>query len=190
MESISVIERGGFTAGIVRTGFNYEVGERSRPYRKTEGEVISQILDCSFNNYLQLMGLAQQPDFMILSANSRFYYDSGDLRGIKTLISTRELNHVPHLDSFLFTIYNLLPPQSCFLGCFSKTDNKDQSNGRISDCKFRHPVMKPNDRRYSPGFSRQEILVLLESHGFKLLDLTEIKGITYFCTRIMKRSGE
>ncbi len=190
MESISVIERSTFTAGIVNTGFNYKVQVTSHPSGNKHGEVISQILDCNFYNYLQLMGLAHQPDFMILSAVSRFCYESGDLRGIKTLIGTRELNHIQHLDSFLFTIYNLLPPGSCFLGCFRNADKNYQNEGRISDFKFNRAVTKPNDRRFSPGFSRHEISNLLESHGFKLIDLTEIKGITYFCTRIMKRSGE
>jgi hypothetical protein len=147
-------------------------------------------IDEDFFNYIQWTGLAKEPGFFILSSLSRYYYDSGDFSGLRTLINLKELNQINHLDSFLFTIYNRLSSGTYFLGCFSSNGKNEKGIADLNSSKFIKGSPGGNNLKKKRNFTRQEVTHILEGHGFKVIDLTEIKSITYFCSRIMKRSGE
>ena len=46
------------------------------------------------------------------------------------------------------------------------------------------------DHRTNRNMDRNEVVELLDSHGFGIVDMTEINGITYFNTRNQRNSGE
>lgn len=127
--------------------------------------------------YLRGLGLANETNMMVLSSRHHNYYDYSDLKGINTLINLRKLNRMRHLDSFLNIVFRTASPETCFIGCFSdssnlKTTGLGKRNGRR--------IINFSDSGTYIQFDKYDIIRLLESHGFKVYDMTEIKGLTYF----------
>ncbi len=145
----------------------------------------------SFVNYLERRGFMQESDLLVLSSKHHFYYDNNDLAGVRVLVNIRKLNYIKHLDSFLHVIFRVLPAEARFIGCFS-----DNSNHKINGSHFYHPRIFYKkfidflDSRTDRSMTRPEVEELLDSHGFKVVDMTEINGLTYFTTLNQRNSGE
>jgi hypothetical protein len=141
----------------------------------------------NFINYLRGLGLGKDPNLMVLSSRNNYYYDFNDFRGVSTLISLVKLNRMRHLESFLVTVTRMISPETYFIGCFSDKNT------------ITHPgLLKKNGRlinNYSCSetdlpFCKDDIAKLLVSTGFRICDMTEIKGLTYFVTKTNVRPGE
>ena len=145
----------------------------------------------SFVNYLERRGFMNDSDLLVLSSKHHFYYDNKDLEGVSVLVNIRKLNHIKHLDSFLHVIFRVLPSDARFIGCFS-----DNRNHKINGSPFYRPRMFYKkfidflDSRTDKSMSRNEVEEILDSHGFKVVDMTEINGLTYFTTLNQRNSGE
>jgi len=140
-----------------------------------------------FFNYLDRMGLSHEPDLLILSSKHHYYYDHDDLRGVKILVNLKKLNFIKHLDSFLHVLFRMLPPRAKFIGCFTNSQspgnkgfNFNHSNGFFS--RFLNFLDARTDRQ----LKKDEVAVMLESHGFKVLDMTELNGEVFFSARNKK----
>ena len=64
---------------------------------------------------------------------------------------------------------------------FEKADEKST----ITQGKF-YRAFNGSDNYPEKLFSKEGLFKLLEGHGYKVIDLTELNGITYFCTRVKK----
>jgi len=138
----------------------------------------------TFFHYLKNIGLAKEQNLLVLSSNHHYYYDDSDLRSIKTLINLKKLNFIKHLDSFLHTLFRILPPNAHFIGCFS--DNKTQKGNAYSyynPSRLATRFINFLDARTDRNMGKDDVSRLFESHGFKVVDMTEINGETYFSTR-------
>ena len=137
----------------------------------------------NFFYYIKKMDFTKDTNLMILSSLRHYYYDLNDLKGVNTLINIKMLNHVKHLDSFLCTLLRILPSNANFVGCFKE----NYINGY--DAYFYKPV------RFFAGFknildsktdiklSKKEVCRILDDHGFKVTNMTDINGITYFSSQ-------
>lgn len=158
----------------------------------SEKKVVNPIFDNiiaeggeDFFQYLNWMGLVRDPNLMILSSIRHYYYDLNDFQGVNTLINLKMLNYLKHLDSFLCTLFRILPDKSNFVGYFKKDNSK---NG--SDVSNIHQPAK-SARMFKNIFgssvitrlSIKYVSMLLENHGFKVVDMTEINGLTYFVSK-------
>lgn len=138
----------------------------------------------SFLYYLRGLGVANGTNMMVLSSRHNNYYDYNDLKGIKTLINLRKFNRMRHLNSFLSIVSRMASPETSFIGCFSGSSKLNTTG-----------MLKMNGRRiinYSDSgtyiqFDKYDIIQLLESHSFKVYDMTKIKGLTYFMARLNGR---
>lgn len=141
----------------------------------------------NFFIYLRALGLANEPNLMVLSTRHNNYYDFSDLKGVGTLINLVKLNRMRHLISFLITVSRMISPETNFIGSFSDKTNITQTG-----------IFKKNSRLnniYSCSgteiqFCKDDIAKLLESMGFRICDMTEIKGLTYFMVKTKIRSFE
>lgn len=131
----------------------------------------------NFFNYLECHGLANEDNMLVLSSRHHYYYDPNELQSITTLINVKKLNLIRHLDSFLQSIVHVLKPESNFIGCFS--DWKTQKDSGFSSRMFKG-LINFLDAKTDVDFDRHEVSKLLESHGLKVIDMTEINGMTYF----------
>jgi hypothetical protein len=145
----------------------------------------------SFLRYLKSTGLSTEPNILVLSPSQHYYYDESDLRSLRTLVNLKKLNLIRHLDSFLHNLYRILPGDSNFIGCFSDV-NAHQS--QVSHTGH-GPGLFGSLRNFLDSMSehrmtRTEVSELLKTHGFKVINMTEINGVTFFHSKNLRRSSE
>lgn len=148
--------------------------------RVIENPAISDLLEEAgenFFNYLEWHGLADESNMLVLSSRRHYYYDPKELQSITTLINVKKLNLIKNLDSFLQSIEYVLSPESNFIGCFS--DWKTQKGIGITSRMYKG-FINFLDSRIDVDFDKNDVSRLLESHGFRVMDMTEIDGLTYF----------
>ena len=154
-----------------------------------------------FYNYLDSLGLAEIPDLIVLPQVHHYYYEAEDLKNLKILVNLKQLNSIRNLMNFLYVIYHILPPSSYFAGSFSV--NNKQNVSKSPSPQFQNASV-PFDQK-GKGFesempllawmhrlidfggrrnlTKSSVTFLLEEAFFKVLDMTEINGRTYFCAR-------
>jgi len=144
----------------------------------------------NFYHYITWLGLAKDPNLMILSSIHHYYYDFNDLKGVKTLINLKRFNQINHIDTFLGNVFRVLPSKANFIGCFK--DNKIHSGIAVplyQSFKFLNNLINIFDSKSERFMTRKDVIRLLESHEFKIVDMTEISNITYFCAENHRKSA-
>jgi hypothetical protein len=142
----------------------------------------------NFFRYLKSLGLTRENNLVVLSSRHHYYYDMDEMKSVKTLINLKKLNMIKYLDEFLSTLVQILPPDTKFLGCFSDC-NVSLKNG----ASFLHPLKllrhKINilDLRIERTLNKKTVSEILESHGFKITNMTEMNGLTYFCSQNVRK---
>jgi hypothetical protein len=148
------------------------------------------------------MGLASAPDLLVIPSTRHYFYDAEDMKGIKTVVNLRQLNHVREVRDFLRTIVDLLPVRSNFVGCF--VDNRVQNgfsdkysnlprelsekaeayeNGIESRIPFINRMYSFIDSRTNRYLTKRAVSDLLKEVGLELVGMTDLNGLTYFHTR-------
>jgi hypothetical protein len=140
-----------------------------------------------FLNYLRFIGLENEPSLLVLSSNHHYYYDFNELKGVSTLINLKKMNLINHLDSFLHTIYRGLSPKTNFIGCFS--DQSIKTGVGLPSRMFKG-FINFLDSRIDKNLSKNEVTEILETHGFKVINMKEMDGLTYFCAQNIPRQVE
>ncbi len=162
-----------------------------------------------FIDYIGWLGLHNSPDYIVLSSAHHYYYDEEEMKKVAIVVNLIRLNELKEIKTFLHSIYSSLPPKSNFVGCFS--DSKKQNsfsvnkavsesesrkisnaieNGILSRIPMINRIYSIFDSRINKSLTKQNVTVLLEDHGFKIQDMTEIGGLTYFCARKISVSNE
>lgn len=155
--------------------------------------------------YLNRMGLAGEAQILVIPSTRHYFYDADDLRGIRTVINLKQLNYVREIRDFLKKISDMLPNNSSFVGCF--IDNNSQTgfsdkysnlprqlsekaeayeNGIESRIPFINRMYSFIDARTNRYLTKRTVSHLLEECSLQLVSMTELNGLTYFCTRKTK----
>ena len=181
MESTTVIERPVTkNESEIRTNLN-KSNMSAKPHKKNiVADKLASQIDENFINYLNYHGLTEEDNMLILSSNQHYYYDYDELKEVTTLINCKKLNLIKHLDDFLQTICNGLSPKTNFIGCF--TDCKSP-NGESTVSRLYKRFINFLDAKTDYEIDRNDFSRLLESCGFKVIDMKEINGLTYFRTQ-------
>jgi len=156
----------------------------------------------SLIDYLDRMGLIKESGVLVIPSSRHYFYDADDMKGVNTVITLRQLNHIREIKDFLKQITGLLPSGSNFIGCF--IDNRSQSgltdkygnlpkqqseraeayeNGIESRIPFINRMYSFIDSRTNRYLTRRSVTSLLKESGLELVGMTEINGLTYFHTR-------
>jgi hypothetical protein len=178
MENTSVLSRNLLNNDIVyETSYNREMiydGKLS-----LSSTIVNLIAEGGENLFLYLksFNLLRDTDLVVLPSNHHYYYDENDLQGVRTIVNLKRLNLIKDLDSFLSTLRHILPSNANFIGCFS-----DCKNFTGFEFFSRLSVSLNNllDTRADRDMKKKNVLALLEKHGFKVIDMTETDGLTYF----------
>jgi hypothetical protein len=164
----------------VRTTVNRtEVSHETRKNHLVSDKLHAEV-DENFKNYLSSHGLSNEDNLLVLSSKFHYYYDYEELQEVTTLINLKKLNLIKHLDEFLQTLYNGLSPRTNFIGCFS--DRKVQEGTSVFSRLYQR-FINFLDSRFDVNIDSKNFSRLLESHGFKVIDMTVIDGLTYFRTQ-------
>jgi hypothetical protein len=156
----------------------------------------------NFAKYLELLGLDKDSNMVVLSSSHHYYYDAEEMVNVKTVVNLKELNQVKQLKDFLHSIFHILPPKCMFIGCFVNnrkqngfglsTNHSDSFNKRNSDAiengiasnnPFLNKIYNMIDSKTNKYMSERSVTQLLGEHGFKVLNMTELDGLTYFCAQ-------
>jgi hypothetical protein len=181
MEEILVLQRPATSTHTnVRSNLNKTKTISGTGKRNPAAENRVHEVDENFQTYLNYHGLADEDKLLVLSSKLHYYYDYDELKEITTLINLKKLNLVKHLDDFLYTLYNGLSPKTNFIGCFA--DRKTQKGIGITSRLYKK-FLNFLDARIDVEIDSRDFSRLLESHGFKVIDMTEINGLTYFRTQ-------
>jgi hypothetical protein len=131
----------------------------------------------NFFSYLKSFNLLNEPDVLMLSPNSHFYYDKDDLLTVRTFIILKKLNLIDDLDTFLNTVFHILPANVNFVGCFSESKTFLE-NGFLSELSARFNNLL--DLRTIHYLNKKDVSELLKKHGFKIIDMTDMNELTFF----------
>jgi hypothetical protein len=144
----------------------------------------------NFFRYLKTLGLTREKNLVVLSSRRHYYYDEEEMKNVKTLINLKKLNLIKYLDEFLYTLVNILPENSNILGCFNDC-NTELKNG----VSILHPIKMLRHRinildlRIERTLNKKIVSDILMAHGFKISDITEMNGITYFCAQKCRKAA-
>jgi hypothetical protein len=184
-------------------GINNYINAGNKTTELFENNPVSEILATeggeSFYNYVEWLGLAKDPNLVVLSSVHHYYYEEEDLNDVSTVINLKQLNHIKSLSAFFHSIFKIIPPKSNFIGCFAEykrnsnilsdnSKNSDDSktisdaleNGIISRNPFLNMIYNIMDSKTNRFLTRRDVYQLFEKHSYRILDLTELNGLTYF----------
>jgi len=153
-------------------------------------------------SYLEEVGLVSDPAILVIPSSRHFFYDAEDLKGMKTVVNLKQLNYVREIRDFLHKVSELLPQESCFVGCF--IDNKSQNgfsdkysnlpkelsekaeayeNGIESRIPFINRMYSFIDLKTNRYLTKRTVTNLLEECNLQLIGMTGLNGLTYFHAR-------
>jgi hypothetical protein len=136
--------------------------------------------DENFVIYLNRQGLVNEANMVVLPSSNHYYYDNNELKGVTTLINMKKLNLINHLDSFLNTVSDVLSPKTNFIGCFC--DSNTQKEAGLTSRIYKR-LINFLDSKTDNEIDKNDVSKLLESSGYKVIDMTVINGLTYFRTQ-------
>jgi hypothetical protein len=136
-----------------------------------------------FVQYLQWLQMEDEPNLMTLSSTHHYYYENDDLKKIKILINLKPLNSIKQLESFLQSLVALLPRESNFIGYFKNTDQNNSVFSLPQFSNFFHGFINYIDLKTDNSLTKREVSRLLEKHKLNVVDITDINGMTYFCSQ-------
>jgi len=152
-----------------------------------------------FYNYVNRIGLANDSNLIVLSSQHKYYYDSEEIDKVRTVINLKELNLIKQISSLLHSHLRFLPLRCNFVGCFVNNEKTDRYALRKSSCynekiknndkvelgiisrfPFINMLYSIMDSRTNKYMSEGLVTSILRVHGFKVIDMTELNGLTYF----------
>jgi hypothetical protein len=187
-------------ANVLQKKFTYNKNGRTRVFENLVEEGCEH-----FFPYLDCVGLAKASDIVFLSSSHHFFYDEEELKDVKTVVNLKPLNNIKNIRSLLHSIYYLLPQKSNFVGCFvnNKKQNLFSENAVVSQgnadsyenaIESKIPILNRMlsfiDQKTNRYLSPRGVTVILEESGLKVLDMTEINGLTYFYASKIRQSAE
>jgi hypothetical protein len=190
MEQISLLERSDLSKKFAGLNTSEKIASFERSGTNPVLENILSEGGDDFFRYLSWIGLAKEPNLMVLSSMHHYYYDHNDLIGIRTLINLKRLNQVKHLESFIHTIYRILPAKAFFVGCFRNYTRNGKGLNNHQPAKFIDGLMNIFDSRSERSLSKSSVIILMEEQRFKVIDMTEINGMTYFWAQSNRKPCE
>ena len=190
MENISVLERGVTNNKLTSENFNAKLLLHERSFTNPVMEnIIAEGGDDLFK-YLTWTGLAKEPNLMVLSSMHHYYYDHKDMAGIKTLINLKILNQVKHLESFLNTLFRILPSKAYFVGCFKNNKQHRKGASFYNSGKFFTGIVNIFNLKSERALSKKGVNQLMEEYGFKVIDITDLNGMTFFWAQNLRKTCE
>jgi hypothetical protein len=152
-----------------------------------------------FYNYVNRIGLATDPGLIVLSSIHHYYYDTEELNNARTVINLKELNKIKQIRSFLQSQLPFMPSKCNFLGFFvnntkvdryalsdrsyilaNKMRSDDIENSIVSRFSFINMLYGLLDSKTNTYLSEFSVTSLLRDNSFKVMDMTEFNGLTFF----------
>jgi len=161
----------------------------------------------SFYNYVDSRGLSNDSSLIVLSSTHHYYYDYSEMNNAKTVVNLKELNQIKEIKNLLHSHLHFLSYGCSFIGCFvnnkkierytlrkSLTDRESTRNsddmelGIVSRFRFINMLYSIMDSRTNNYLSEENVASMLGVHGFTVIDLKEVNGLTFFHSQKIKNN--
>jgi len=155
-----------------------------------------------FYNYVDSRGLSKDSSLIVLSSRHHYYYDYEEMNNAKTVVNLKELNQIKEIKSLLHSHLHFLPEKCNFVGCFvnnrkierytlrksgspkEKIRNSDDVElGIVSRFPFLNMLYSYMDSKTNNYLSEESVALMLGFHGFKIMNMKEVNGLTFFHSR-------
>ena len=156
----------------------------------------------NFYNYVDSRGLSKDSSLIVLSSSHHYYYDYEEMINAKTVINLKELNRIKEIKSLLHSHLHFLPQSCNFVGCFVNNrkverytlrkhltsgeisrNTDDVELGIVSRFPFINRLYSLMDSKTNKYLSEKSVALMLGVHGFKIMDMKEVNGLTFFHSR-------
>lgn len=185
---------------LTKLGGNIDL-VRNNSARKVPDTIAAE----NFVRYLDQLSIDKDSNLLVLSSSHHYYYDAEEMINVKTMVNLTELNQIKQLKDFLHSIFRILPPKCTFIGSFVNNKKQDGfvfnsnptdsyykrnsdaiENGIASSSPILNMIYNMIDSKTNKYLSDRSVALLLEEHGFKVTNMTEIDGLTYFCAQNLR----
>jgi hypothetical protein len=155
-----------------------------------------------FVSYVRWLGLQIDENSIVLPSVHHYFYDADEMKNAKSLINLKELNQIKDLKGLLSTLFLTLPQKSYFIGSFidnktvngfelrkghndfkNRKDFEAVENGILSRIPFLNMLYSLMDAKINSYLTKSSVIALMENHGFQVLDITELNGLSFFCAQ-------
>jgi hypothetical protein len=187
--------------------FNYQInnaaysnGERSNwiGREKTFSEILSSEGCNNFVDYIELLGFKNDPNMVVLSSKHHYYYDQEELKNVNTITNLKELKQTKQIKNFLQSVRYVLHQRGNLIGYFTdstqhkgfrsilnSSDSDTTENGVSSMNPLLKMIFNIMGAAININLTKKSVRLMLEDNGFKVLDMTEFNGQTYFHAQIV-----
>jgi hypothetical protein len=179
MEYNLALEKTDVYYGFIKSQYREKLAAVEISMTKSGIENLSSDIREDFFQYLQFLHLENEPNLMSLSSTHHYYYDFNDLKNVKTLINLKKLNNIKSLGSFLHTVVRILPKKANFIGYFKNETGNRSVFSFYQSAKFFNGF----DSKTDISLTKKDVSRLLEEHKLKVIDITDINSMTYFCSQ-------
>lgn len=169
--------------GFIKSIFREKLPAVEISRTKSGIENLSSDIREDFFQYLQFLHLENEPNLVSLSSTHHYYYDFNDLKNVKTLVNLKKLNNFNNLRSFLQTIVRILPKKANFIGYFKNDTGNRSVFSFYQSAKLLNGLVNYFDFKTEISLTKKYVSRLLEEHKLKVVDITDINGMSYFCSR-------
>lgn len=187
------------SSNITRLPYREEPAVIKQGKSDLQGRLLSEGSE-DFYSYLDWIGLSHYPHLLVLSASHHYYYDAEDMKNIKAVVNLKVINEIRQVKAFINNIYDIIPERTYFLGCFRDSNysgsdlkrgtqiRREQAvmaeareEGISSSIPFLNMMYNILDQKTNRSMTKTYVRLLLKEAGFRILDITELNGLTYFC---------
>jgi len=187
---------------IIRTSEKKGVIFPGHTEKKSGAEIIASEGSEDFLNYVEWLGFASDPNLVVLSSTHHYYYDAEEMRNVRAVVTLIELNQVRDVRDFFSSISGMLESRSRLIGSFIDSqkinryslkdtsvsantvrDDEEVRNSISSRIPLLNTLYRFLDSKINKHISGREVDILLRESGFRVEDMTELNGITYFCAQ-------
>jgi hypothetical protein len=183
MEYNLALEKTDVYYGFIKSLYREKLPAVEISMTKSGIENLSSDIREDFFQYLQFLHLENEPNLMSLSCTHHYYYDFNDLKNVKTLINLKKLNNIKSLGSFLQTVVRILPQKANFIGYFKNDTGNRSVFSFYQSSKFFNGLVNYFDSKTDINLTKEDVSRLLEEHKLKVVDITDINGMSYFCSQ-------
>jgi hypothetical protein len=185
---------------LAKLGGNIDLDRANSVHKALDTQAAENIV-----RYIDQLNIDMDSNLIVLSSSHHYYYDADEMINVKTIVNITELNQIKQLKEFLHSIFRILPPKCTFIGCFVNNKKQDSfvlnssptdfyykrnsdaiENGIVSRSPILNMIYNMIDSKTNKYLSERSVSLLLKEHGFKLMNMTEIDGLTYFCAQSLR----
>ncbi len=136
-----------------------------------------------FYNYITRLNLVKNDEILVLPARKHFFYAEDEILQFKAIVNLSKLNYISNLRAFVRILKSFVKDDSYFFGCF--INNKYLSYPRFKETphsfsKFINSIRLLIDFKMKRLMSENDVKRLFESFQFEIVNMKEIRGVTYF----------